>query len=221
MTGLPYRTHTELIGLLAEVDEALSKDTPAGIMYVLYVIGGAAVGSVLADRLTQDVDVATETIPPQVLEAAREVAERHGMPDTWINNQAAEFIEADLPVDAFETIIDGRCLLVRVARPETLLALKIMSGRGKDVNDLLDLAELTGIVYYADLMRLCDEVFSATPAYSLEREWTSNVCRDIHHLMAHKRSGASIEAPADRLAARLNGRDRPEEYGPGTRSIDG
>ncbi len=208
MTGLPYLTHRELMDLLVEVDEELSEHTPAGLMYVLYVIGGAAIGSVLGDRLTQDVDVATESIPTPVLEAASTVAGRHGMPDNWINNQAAEFIEADLPVDAFEASYTGRCLMVRVARPETLLALKIMSGRGKDVQDILDLAQLTGVVYHDDLVRLCDEVFAETPSYSLGRAWVENVSKDIHHLLAHKRSGASIGDGATRLADRLDGADQ-------------
>ena len=210
MTGLPYRTHRELIGLLAEVDEVLSEHTPAGLMYVLYVIGGAAIGAVLGDRLTQDVDVATESIPAPVLDAASTVAEHHGMPGNWINNQAAEMIEADLPIDSFETSYAGRCLMVRVARPKTLLALKIMSGRGKDVQDILDLAQLTGVEYRDDLVRLCDEVFSETPSYSLDRAWVENVSEDIHHLLAHKRSGASIGDRAAGLAARLDGADQPD-----------
>ena len=210
MTGLPYRTYRELMDLLAEVDGVLSEHTPAGVMYVLYVIGGTAIGSVLGDRLTQDVDIATESIPTPVLDAASTVAERHGMPDNWINNQAAEMIEADLPVDSFRTAYTGRCLLVRVARPETLLALKIMSGRGKDVHDILDLAHLTGVVYRDDLVRLCDEVFSNTPSYPLDRAWVENVSEDIHHLLAHKRSGASIGDRAAGLALRLDGADEPD-----------
>lgn len=208
MTELPYRSFDELIGLLTEVDDVLSENTPTGIMYVLYVIGGAAIGSVFGNRLTQDVDVATAGIPPQVLEAAHVVAERHGMSDGWINNQAAELIEVDLSIDSFGTAYEGRCLLVRVAKPEVLLALKIMSGRGKDVHDILKLAELTGIVYYDNLLSLCDEVFSETASYVFERAWVSNVSRDIHHLLARKRSGGSIEDDVDRLAAGLNGTDR-------------
>lgn len=210
MTGLPYRTYRELMDLLVEVDEVLSERTPPGLMYVLYVIGGAAIGSVLGDRLTQDVDVATDSIPTPVLEAASTVAERHGMPDNWINNQAAEFIEADLPVDAFEATYTGRCLMVRAATPETLLALKIMSGRGKDVQDILDLAQLTGVKYRDDLVRLCDEVFSKTPSYSLGRAWVENVSGDIHRLLSHQRSGASIGSRVTRLAARLDGADQPD-----------
>ena len=210
MTGLPHRTHRELMDLLAEVDEVLSERTPTGLMYVLYVIGGAAIGSVLGDRLTQDVDVATESIPDPVLEAASTVARRHGMPANWINNQAAEFIEADLPVDSFQTAYTGRFLMVRAAKPETLLALKIMSGRGKDVQDILDLAELTGVVYYDDLVSLCDEVFSETPSYALDRAWVENVSQDIHRLLAHKRSGGSIDDRAARLAALLDGADQAD-----------
>lgn len=205
MTEFPYRTHPELIGLLAEVDDVLSRETPAGIMYVLYVIGGAAVGAVFETRLTQDVDIATDSIPPQVLKAASIVAKRHNMPDGWINNQAAEFIEADLPVSSFHTMYEGACLLVRAAKPETLLAMKLMSGRGKDVRDILDLAEHTGIVSYESLMGLCDRVYAATPSYRIERQWVSSVIGDIQSLLKHKRSGMDIKERTSGLVTQCDG----------------
>lgn len=87
-------------------------------MYVLYVIGGVAIGSLLGGRLTQDLDFAIETIPRQVLEAADTVARRHGMAHNWINNEAAQMIEADLPAGAFNTVYEGGALLVRTAIPK-------------------------------------------------------------------------------------------------------
>lgn len=195
----PYRTYSELMGLLAEVDEVLGSEIPPENMYALYVIGGVAIGNTLGDRLTQDVDVVTETIPSPVLRAARTVAQRHGLADNWINNQAARMIDADLPVQAFETVYEGGALLVRAAKPETLLALKLMSGRGKDIPDILDLAQYTGIVHYEDLMKLCDEIFSSTAGYGHERSWISSVSRDIHALLQEMRLGKSVR---QRIAAR-------------------
>ena len=206
MSALPYRTQSEFLGLLAEVDEVLGPKTPPGIMYVLYVVGGVAIGSIFDGRLTQDVDVATQEIPPQVLEAARIVARRHRMADNWINNQAAQLIEADLPTNYFETVYEGSALLVRTANPRTLLALKLMSGRGKDIQDILDLAEFTDIVYYDDLMDLCDTVFSSTAGYQYEREWISSVSRDIHTLLEEKRSGTVIEQQITLLIEEYEGR---------------
>lgn len=63
MSELPNRTHAEMVGLLDEVDQILQGSTPAGVMYVLYVIGGVVMSALFDGRLTQDIDVATAEIP--------------------------------------------------------------------------------------------------------------------------------------------------------------
>ena len=194
-----------MVGLLDEIDSLLRPDTPQGVLYVLYVIGGVAMSAVFDGRLTQDIDVATADIPPQVLDAAATVAYRHNMPANWINNQASEFLDVDLPTTAFDTLYEGRCLLVRGAKPESLLALKLMSGRGKNVQDILDLAEATGIRSHDGLMELCDEVFADTPSYQFEREWVSSVSRDISRLLSQKRTGSDISTTAAELAEEYDG----------------
>ena len=192
MTGLPYRTYSEMMSLVEEVDEVLTGEAPPGVMYVLYVVGGVAMGSVFNARTTQDLDIATEGIPAEVLRAAEVVAKRHDISSTWVNNQAAEFIDVDLPLEAFDVLYAGECLLVRGAKPEYLLAMKVMSGRGKDLQDIIDLAEATGIITHDALVELCDQVFSHTPSYSLETAWMESICDDIASLLAKKRSGIDI-----------------------------
>ena len=209
MSELPNRTHAEMVGLLDEVDQILQGSTPAGVMYVLYVIGGVVISALFDGRLTQDIDVATAEIPAPVLDAAALVAERHGMPVNWINNQAAEFVEADLPPSAFDILYEGACLLVRGAKPTSLLALKLMSGRGKDVQDIMDLAEATGITTQAALMQLCDQVFIETSSYQFERDWVSSVSKDISRLLAHKQRGMDITEAAAELAGDYEGLETP------------
>jgi len=183
MRPLPHRTHREMMSLLEEVDEVLEAETSPGIMYVIYAIGGVAMGSVFKARMTQDIDVATAHIPTEVVRAAEIVAERHNISSTWINNQAAEFVNLDLPLEAFDTLYAGNCLMVRGAKPEYLLAMKVMSGRGKDLQDIIDLAEVTGIATRDALVVLCDQVYSDTPSYSLETEWVNSVCEDVAFLL--------------------------------------
>lgn len=209
MNELPSRSHTEMMGLLDEVDQMLQDVTPTGVMYVLYVIGGVVMSALFDGRLTQDIDVATSEIPAPVLEAAALVAERHDMPAHWINNQAAGFIEADLPPSAFDILYEGACLLVRGAKPESLLALKLMSGRGKDVQDILDLAEATGTTTRESLVQLCDRVFAETPSYQFERDWVSSVSQDISRLLARKQRGSDIAEDAAGLAADYEGIETP------------
>ena len=205
MKPLPLRTYREMMSLVEEVDEVLKAETPPGIMYVLYVVGGVAMGTVFDTRMTQDIDVATEAIPADVMRAAEIVAERHDMSETWINNQAAEFTNLDLPLEAFDVLYAGECLMVRGAKPEYLLAMKVMSGRGKDLQDIIDLAEATGVVTRDSLVSLCDQVYSHTPSYSLETTWVQSICEDIASILRKKRSGIDIANDITDLAEDYDG----------------
>ena len=127
------------------------------------------------------------------------------MPANWINNQAAEFVEADLPPTEFDILYEGVCLLVRGAKPASLLALKLVSGRGKAVQDILDLAEATGLTTQEALVQLCDQVFAKTQSYQFERDWVSSVSQDISRLLARKERGMDITEAAVELAAGYEG----------------
>ena len=61
---LPARAHKDLVALLAEVDAVLAETTAEGTAYVLYTVGGFAMGRSSASRMTQDIDVATAIPPP-------------------------------------------------------------------------------------------------------------------------------------------------------------
>lgn len=209
MSDLPQRTFAEMLGLFEAVDEVLSETAQPGVMYVLYVIGGVAMGALFDDRMTQDVDVATAEIPSQVVQAAAEVARRRNIAANWINNQAASFVEAELPPSAFDPLYEGRCLLVRGANPRVLLALKLMSGRGRDIADIIELADATGSRSSDALVSLCDEVFADTASYQFERDWIEAVCTDIDRLLARRRSGEDIADAVATLAADYDGTADP------------
>ncbi|MCY4515860.1 MAG: hypothetical protein OXB99_01325 [Acidimicrobiaceae bacterium] len=211
MSDLPQRTFAEMLDLFEEVDDVLSEEASPGVMYVLYVIGGVAMGALFDGRMTQDVDVATAEIPPQVLEAASAVARRRNIAANWINNQAAGFVEAELPPSAFDPIYEGRCLLVRGASPRILLALKLMSGRGRDIADIIELADATGNRSTGALVSLCDQVFADTESYQFERDWVEAVCSDIGRLLSSRRSGDDIAAAVIALAADYDGTTDPTE----------
>lgn len=194
-----------MLGLLDEVDAVLSETTPPGVMYVLYVIGGIAMGAMFDGRMTQDIDVATAEIPPEVLQAASQVARRHNIAANWINNQAAEFVDAELPPSAFDVLFEGRCLMVRGANPRSLLALKLMSGRGKDITDIVELAEATGIRHPDALVALCEEVFADTESYRFERDWIASVSDDIGRLLSSQQAGHDITDEIATLADDYDG----------------
>lgn len=53
---LSARAHEDLVALLAEVDAVLAETTAVGTAYVLYTVGGFAMGRSSASRMTQDIN---------------------------------------------------------------------------------------------------------------------------------------------------------------------
>ena len=170
---LPARSHRGFLELLAEVDAVLAATTPHGAAYTLYAVGGFAMGRSSESRLTQDIDVATP-IPAAVCAAATGVAARHGMNPAWLNDQVSEMIQAPLPADRFVEVYRGRCLIVCGADDELMLALKLMSGRGRDVGDIVELANRTGRTTPEEMLDTWDGVYGSVLAAAPPRTATSS-----------------------------------------------
>ena len=156
------RSHQDFLALLAEVDAVLAETTQPGAAYLLYTVGGFVMGRGSESRVTQDIDVAT-TIPDPVSAAAIKVAAQHGMNPAWLNDQVAEMIQATVPVDRFAEIYRGRHLVVYGADDELMLALKLMSGRDRDISDIVDLALRTRRTAPDDLLDVWDRVYGDVP----------------------------------------------------------
>ncbi|MBX7068734.1 MAG: hypothetical protein K1X38_05050 [Microthrixaceae bacterium] len=109
-----------------------------GVHAQLYVVGGAAMALAYdSSRLTRDVD-ALFVPAPEVRAAAEAIAADHGLEPDWLNDAAKGFLpgQDDRPVTVFES----ESLLVQVASPEYLLAMKLHASR--DERDLDDAATL-------------------------------------------------------------------------------
>ena len=198
---LPARSHRGFRVLLAEVDAAMAATTPPGAGYLLYCVGGFAMGRSSESRLTQDIDVATP-IPAAVAAAAAEVAARHNMNTAWLNDQVSEMIQAPLPADRFVEVYQGRHLLVYGADDELMLALKLMSGRGRDIGDIIDLAARTGRTTPDDLLDAWDGVYGAVADAEPHRRFVNSVIDD--DLMPELRRRAATpdtEASTERTPA--------------------
>ncbi|HMR49738.1 MAG TPA: DUF6036 family nucleotidyltransferase [Arachnia sp.] len=131
----------EIRHLFVELSTALERrDEPA----TLFVVGGAAM-SLAYDhsRTTLDVDAAFEP-SLAVREAARELADAHGLDQDWLNDGAKGFMPGDDP-DA-RVVFESDYLRVLVASPSYLLAMKLHSARIE--RDLDDAARLFNEVGY-------------------------------------------------------------------------
>ena len=189
---LPARSHQGLLTLLAEVDALLAETTDEGAAYVLYTVGGFVMGRSSTARLTQDIDVAT-AIPAPVAAAATDVAARHGINPAWLNDQVSEMIQARVPVERFVEIHRGRHLIVYGADDELMLALKLMSGRARDIGDIVELALRTGRTTAADLLEAWDRIYRDAPSAAPQRHFVLSVI-DSDVMPALHRRGA---APGD------------------------
>ena len=186
---LPARTHQDLVALLAEVDAVLAETTEEGTAYLLYAVGGFAMGRGSPSRLTQDVDIAT-TIPAPVSAASTEVAARHEMNPAWLNDQVSEMIQARVPVDRFDEIYRGRHLVVYGADDELMLALKLMSGRPRDIGDIVDLAIRTQRITMNDLLDAWDHIYGGVPGAGPQRHYVRSVVEDDVMPELHRRGTA-------------------------------
>ena len=104
----------------------------------LFVVGGAAMALAYdRQRATQDVDAAFE--PSDVVrDLTALIAQERGLEDDWLNDAAKGFLPgAD---EHPRTVFESASLLVQVASPEYLLAMKLHASR--DERDLDDAALL-------------------------------------------------------------------------------
>ncbi len=88
-------------------------------------------------RLTRDVD-ALFVPAPEVGQAAEAIATAHGLEPDWLNDAAKGFLPGQDEHPA--TVFESEPLLVQVASPEYLLAMKLHASR--DERDLDDAATL-------------------------------------------------------------------------------
>ena len=135
-------TRAEVVGLLTEVGAVLERD---GLHATLYVVGGAAMSITLdSRRITRDVDAVFRTEADGLRAAAREVATRHGLDPAWLNDTVTSML-VGMVIDDGEGEFDVPGLSAGVASPEHLLAMKMLAGRDRDLDDLVVLFGHLGI----------------------------------------------------------------------------
>lgn len=101
----------------------------------IYLVGGAAIAIEFdSRRSTTDIDAVYH--PEQtVQDVATDMAQEMGLDPRWLNNAARAYIPDGQDTEAAEvTIADN--LVLRVASPRFLLAMKLAAGRDRDIPDI-------------------------------------------------------------------------------------
>ncbi len=125
------------------VNELVADEAEAKIQ----VVGGAAVAlQVGRESLTVDID-ALGSSTPAVRAAATRMAASRNWPETWINDAVKMYMTHLDTDDDWELWVEEQGVIVLVARPMLLLAMKLLAGRGRrdgeDIDRLLDACEVT------------------------------------------------------------------------------
>jgi hypothetical protein len=122
----------EIRELLIELSRRLQAEDAAAD---IYLVGGAAIAVEFdSRRSTTDID-AVYTPEHTVQEIANLMAAELGLDPRWLNNAARAYIPDGEDLEAVEVVIADN-LVLRVASPRFLLAMKLAAGRDRDIPDI-------------------------------------------------------------------------------------
>ena len=125
----------------------------------IYIVGGAAMSLAFdRERTTRDVDARIDAGHSRLVEAVRRVGRRHGLGDTWLNDQATAAIPRSADKRA-ETLYQSPNLTVTGASAKHLLAMKLLAGRNRDRQDVATLAEHLKLKEPGDAIRIYKDLF--------------------------------------------------------------
>ncbi len=180
-----YFDSDRLIELLGKVDAQLGDGEPIRVV----ACGGAVLALRYDFRITNDVDIISEPFPDELKQAARAVAERHGLQDQWVNDAAKISIPKLAP--RFETIYQGRRLEVLSPGPRFLLAMKLAAGRDRDLEDAILLVREIGYSSIEDVLNLVETAWGHTH-FSMSVEYFT---RQVYELAQQEQPHLPSEAP--------------------------
>lgn len=142
---------SRLVELFNELDAELGgQDEPIGLLCV----GGAAISLRWGNRYTNDVDIVSDNITPNLRSAVEHVAKRNGLPSDWLNDGAKGFAP-DIDPNPSQ-VFTGRNLIIYTADARYLLAMKLFGARSNDTEDIMLLMRQAGLTNKDDLLRLVE-----------------------------------------------------------------
>lgn len=126
-----------------------------GLNFDIVLLGGAAMIIEVGNRnSTQDID--TYFLPDYmaISKAAALIANREGLPDSWLNSAAAGFTFSFIKEPSTKLWKNFPGLSIYLPSLEYLLVTKIMAGRPKDESDIEALAKRLHIVKQQGILDL-------------------------------------------------------------------
>ena len=172
-------TGDDVLRGLRQLAERLDND---GVEVVIFLVGGAAmVLTVRPDRqLTNDIDSwvndhGNDALRQTVFAAVADVGRLNpGFPDDWLNDKAKGFIPDRVSGDTSEwvPVLNVGGVQIFAARPEVLLAMKLLAGRGaRDLPDLPSLVEACRVSTVNEAMLIFDGFYPHDEPKPAARRW--------------------------------------------------
>ena len=150
----------ELRDVLADVASVLATRR---VTARVYIVGGAAMAlAYRSDRHTADIDGLILEGHGDLTAAVREVAERRGLPSSWLNEQASSYMPRGHDPSG-RVVFDHPSLRVIAASPERLLAMKVRAARRTDIEDIERLIEIVGCRSAEDVLDLTLRLYPDEP----------------------------------------------------------
>lgn len=143
--------------LLTELDDELDVEITGEGIIQFVLVGGAALALGWNFRGTADLDFINDNLPPELRRAIALVAERNGLEPDWMNDAAKIKIPnvRTLP-PKYDTLFEGKKILVASPGPEFLLAMKLFTGRTHDFDDCVFLIQQTNLTTLEELLDLIE-----------------------------------------------------------------
>lgn len=208
-------------GVRALFHELSDRLAQTGTAAQLFVVGGAAMALAYEPgRLTRDVDALF--IPaPEVRQAAEAIGTEHGLEPDWLNDAAKGFLPGQDEHPA--TVFESDSLLVQVASPEYLLAMKLHASRDeRDLDDAATLFLRLGYTTAEQAIELLTSTYSAGLLLPRHRYIVQDVAARAATLRASKATASRGEPRlAEMLEERRSKLSPPESFGLGSGHPDG
>ena len=172
-----YRLHAERLGELFRALDAGLSGSGIRAPVEIVVVGGAAVALQWDQaRTTLDVDVVAEGIPLAFWRVVETVGRDEGLEDGWLN-AAARITAPTGPTPGEPTeVYRGPNLRVYGASPHYVLAMKLLSGRGTDREDMPVLMEAAKLRSKDELYDLVERAYPmaqipVSAGYIIDQVW--------------------------------------------------